>query len=414
MQTLGLTSRESYEALLARGWTELDAAKNLVELAALSASNGKRVIVLDQNEIYTLDTSSSAASDGLRVVARTNGQPGRWLLFVPEFDLLWVCQQLLDLKLFAFTSSQAAASPSSAPHITLTLPEIGPADGHRHRVSSFGFAPNGDIWVGYADIEGSPSQGQYLAKFSASKLLATATIVADFSFPLPTATAASSIGFSAIVVRSNGDLWTSTIATTTRSAGIFGYSAASIASPGSPSPAVILAQPFPPVPDNPTHSNAANDLCFDAAGNLWFCNAVARTINRLSASQLLATNTAIVPDVVLSTPGLTYTGCILDPDGNLWCARSSVGRVDMFAAADIAASGSPSPARSITSSASTPLGKVRFDKSGDLWTLIGNSPSGYASASIVVSGSPPPGAVLTGGGALSSPRVINFNPASFA
>jgi len=342
-----------------------------------------------------------------------SSSPGIWYEtpydFLPEFDLLWTCQQFLDLKVYAFTSAQAAADPTSAPYITLTLPDPEPGNVNPVKVSSVGFAPNGDMWVSYANSDQTSVNGpRYLSKLSASKLGVTASVTPDFSFQLPGGAGVSAVGVNAIAFAPNGDMWLSTIALTTASAGILKYTAASIASPGSPSPAVVLAQPFPPVPDNPQHTNAANDLWFDAAGNLWFTNALASTVNRLSAAQLATTNTAIVPHVILSIG--THTGVTLDAIGNLWCATTT-GFVRMFAAADILASGSPVPARTIT----IPAGpnKIRFDKSGNLWAQGASFNHAYAPLSIAASGAPTPSSILTSGGVLTARRMFSFNPQSF-
>jgi hypothetical protein len=320
---------------------------------------------------------------------------------------VWVAQFFIDLKVYGFNTAQAAEDPTAHP-VTLTLPDPEPSNPNPVKVSSVGFAPNGDMWVGYSNsINENVNQGRYMSKVSASKLGVSGPVTPDFSFQLPGAGVGSS-GVSAIAFTPFGDMWLSTIALTTASAGIIKYSAASIASPGSPSPAVVLAQPFPPVPDNPQHTNAANDLFFDGAGNLWFTNALASTVNRLSAAQLLATNTAIVPDIVLST-AVSYTGCALDASGNLWCARA--GRIDMFAAAQILASGSPPVARTIN----TPAGaaKVRFDNAGNLWTLTPTGLVSYTPFDISVSGTPTPRFTLTGGGEITAGRMFAFDPASF-
>jgi ligand-binding sensor domain-containing protein len=348
------------------------------------------------------------------VLQSPSSSPGIWYdspyEFAPDFDLLWVCQSVLDLNVYAFTAAQALVSPESAPHITITLPDPEPSNPNPVKVSAVGFAPNGDMWVGYGNSNpASSNPGRYLSKISASKLTASGPVTPDFSFQISTALNVGTNTVSAIAFAPNGDLWLSTVALTTSSAGIFKYSAASIAGPGSPSPAVVLAQPFPPVPDNPQHTNAANDLRFDSAGNLWFTNALANTVNRLSAAQLSATNIAIVPDIVLSTT-LTYTGCALDTLGNLWCARA--GRVDMFAASQILASGSPPVARTINTANSAI--RVRFDNAGNLWTLAPHGPNGYGQSDIVFSGTPAPRSALTAGGAITSGRMFAFNPQSFA
>jgi hypothetical protein len=328
--------------------------------------------------------------------------------FLPDFDLLWVCQTASvakDLSLYAFTPDQAMSAPSSPPHITITLPDTGPADGNPHRVNCFGFAPNGDMWVGFSDTSPTtPHHGQYVAKIPASKLLASGAVTPDWSFPVVDA-AVSSVAISAIVVAPNGDLWVSTVASTDAPSGILKYSAASIAAPGAPSPAVVLHQAG--------ISNSANDILLDGAGNLWFTNGLAHTVNRLSASQLLTSSAAIVPDVILSFPAVTYSGLAIDVAGNLWCGRGTVAGTDMYAVADIQASGTPTPARTLSTVSSVAQGKLRFDKSGDLWLQTAQGPMGVPPSKITTSGSPTPNAMLTGGGVFSSARVLNFNPASF-
>lgn len=419
LNSLKLTTDAAYDVLFREGWKETITVGSLADLSALVAPNGARVLVLGSVQaVYTLDTARADTADGTRVVSRSAGMPGRWFLFVPDFDLLWVVQSFVDLKLYAFTPLQVTTAPASAPAITITIEDPEPGALNPVKVSAIGFAPNGDAWIGFAESnQTTASSGRKIARYSASKLLATSSQTADFSFALPAGGAAASSSVSAMIVRPNGDLWLSTIALTTRSSGIFKYTAGSIVGAIDPNtgappvPSVVLAQPFPPVPDNAQHTNSANDLCFDAAGNLWFTNAIAGTVNRLSAAQLLATNTAIVPDVILDVSATsTYNGCSVDKRGNLWCSFS--GRIDMYAARDIQKSGAPRPARRLTVVDSSG-GKVRFDKAGNLWSAHTPSVLGFPSWDVVRSGAPPVRATLTGAGALTSPRTMNFNPQSF-
>lgn len=327
--------------------------------------------------------------------------------FSSAFNMLWVTQTAIDRQVYGYSALQVV-NPDSPPAVILTLPDPEPGASNPVNVNAVGFASNGDMWVGYAEQDSqNVTSGRMVSKVSANKLAVGGLITPDFSFRLDASSVPSTASVGAIALHPNGDLWVSSIALTNRSAGIFCYSAASIANPGSPLPTVTLAQPFPPVPDNAQHTNSANDLCFDSIGNLWFCNAIAGTLNKLSVAQLLSNNTTIFPDVILSA-AVSYTGLRFDSAGNLWCARSSsagAAAVDMFAAADITVSGPVSPARTILG----PRTKARFDGNRNMWSFVGNAIAAYSPQDIAASGAPSPRVLMTGGN-LTAIRMFSFAP----
>jgi len=333
--------------------------------------------------------------------------------FNPAFDMLWVTQTFSDLNVFGFSAAQAANSAGQLgpAAVTLTLPDLGPADGHPHRIATFGFAPNGDMWIGYADADpANDFGGQYVAKVSASKLLTSGAVTPDFAFPIAAA-GMSTLGVSTILFDPLGNMWVSTIASTGQPSGLLLYPAASIASAGSPLPTVVIHQSG--------ISHAWNDMIFDALGNMWYTDALAGTVNRLSASQLLSSNAAIVPAIVLSIG--PYTGLALDPNNNLWC--SYAGYADLFAASDILSTSAPSSLRRILKDATvgtdglgrnTAIGtKIRFDKAGNFWAQTSHGPNGFTASDIAVSGTPVPRCTLRDSGLLTNAKQMYFNPASF-
>lgn len=319
--------------------------------------------------------------------------------FVPKFNMLWGTQNFLDLSIRGWSLSQANnAHEFDAPAVTITVPDPGggsPAYG----ISCFGFAPNGDMWIGYARVDsliGVP----YISKISASKLLVSGTVSPDFTFQL--SGAGISHPAATILLTAAGDMWVSSIASTGAPSGLMFYPAASIASAGSPAPTIVIHQAG--------ITNSMNDLWLDPSGRMWFCNGLQSKLNRLSASQLLTSSAAVVPAVVLSVTG-AYTGVTMDTSGNLWAAGQ--GFFDMFDGSVIGVTSSPTPTRRLTVQNAGIAVKLRFDANGNIWGSTPKFWGGYAASDLTQSGRVNARCAFTAAGALTATRVLNFNPATF-
>ncbi len=118
-----------------------------------------------------------------------------------------------------------------------------------------------------------------------------------------------------------------------------------------------------------------SSLAFDAGGNLWVASIQANKIFSYNRLQQQTAN-VVEPQIVISTNGTALqhpSGLAFDAAGNLWVASLTQARIDAFTPAQLAVSGSPDPAVSITSSDSSidePVA-LAFDNEGSLWVMNG-------------------------------------------
>jgi len=134
---------------------------------------------------------------------------------------------------------------------------------------------------------------------------------------------------------------------------------------------------------------------FDSAGNLWVSSLDNSHLVRFSAAQLTASGSP-TPPVIISSNDLNEPGQMaFDTSGNLWVANAGNSTVVSFAPADLAASGNPSATVVLgddgSGSLSTPWG-LTFDSSNRLW--VSNYTTGtlskYGPGQLTASGSPTP------------------------
>ncbi|MGD0291250.1 MAG: hypothetical protein ABSC63_16540 [Candidatus Binataceae bacterium] len=218
------------------------------------------------------------------------------------------------------------------------------------------------------------------------------------------------------------------------------YTPSEIAQSGSPTPKTIVTITEPPLP--PTDFSS-NEIQFDAGGNLWVSGGIVRvspvqeivvdfTPAQLSAGGALASNLNIaVSNAVPIHYVYITTAFAFDKRGNLWVAYYTGGAnvyqggLKMFAAADLAGTGTiaPTPMVTIDLGNLTSPGALAFDDLGDLW--VANAPelitgtSGGANIAeftpdqLAASGAPTPKALLSDplyGRNFSNPDVITFGP----
>lgn len=324
--------------------------------------------------------------------------------FVPGFDKMWVTNLGgSNNKIFGFSGSQATNSGEfSAPAITLTLPSIG--IGPAVYPAAICFAANGDLWVGYATTA-TPGGGQTLARFAASKLLATGSPSADTIIQIPTIDITYE-GIPVMCFDGVGGLWVGAAQSSADVSHLLYYTATQLRSSGSPAPTVTLTTAL---------WQSLNGLAFDQLGRLWVACHAHPTIGltALAPAQLLANNAAIVPSVQLTT-GIGVNGLAFDGAGNAWVAQFDASSLMMFSSAQLAATGAVAPVRRLTGTIAAPQ-QLAFDANQNLW--VGEDGHGRVSAfgpaDLAQTGSPPPRCTITGAGALPAPYGIAFNPASF-
>ncbi|MDZ4695263.1 MAG: hypothetical protein SGI86_08935 [Deltaproteobacteria bacterium] len=169
-------------------------------------------------------------------------------------------------------------------------------------------------------------------------------------------------------------------------AGTLAFASASLRAAGSPAPTVSQMNPRPA------------DVAFDKDGNLWVASGEPDTAIRRYPAAAIAGTAPAVADVVLTGEAFlsggvpTVASLALDSAGNLWVGKVADSAVMKFSAAQIAATGTPTPAVKITGFEGA-AGVLAFDTAGNLW-IAASRPVRYNAANLLTSGSRAPDVVL--------------------
>jgi streptogramin lyase len=153
---------------------------------------------------------------------------------------------------------------------------------------------------------------------------------------------------------------------------------------------------------------------FDSHVNLWIVDN-GDAIHEISHAQLAAASGPIAPAVTItnSTDLTSPSFPLFDSAGNLWVSSLDNSHLVRFSAAQLTASGSPTPPIIISSNDLNQPGQMAFDSSGNLWvTNAGNSTVvSFTPAQLAASGAPAANVVLgdDGSGSLSTPWGLTFD-----
>jgi len=168
-------------------------------------------------------------------------------------------------------------------------------------------------------------------------------------------------------------------------------------------------------------------ITFDSAGDLWVANNATTTIFEFNSSALPTANStvALTPNVVLSDDGKGSIqapwALVFDSTGNLWSSNANApNTVVQFAKASLAATGSPTPAVTLSSTMvgtnatlNAPNG-IAFDNLGDLAAISSATPFGLAlfgKTQLAAGGAVAPNTFLVGTvTTLDAPAGCNFGP----
>ena len=195
---------------------------------------------------------------------------------------------------------------------------------------------------------------------------------------------------SGLAFGSSGDLWVTNGGNNT----VVEFTPAQLAATGSPTPAVTLSASVGSLA-------GPNTLAFDRGGDLWVENNANNTLVEFTPGQL-GMSGASAPAVTLSATADSLDNAFsiaFGPSGALWVANSGNNTVVEFTPAQLAATGAPTPAVTLSAvgtSLNSPDG-LAFDSAGDL--LVMNFPSNtvveFTPGQLAATGAPTPAATLS-------------------
>lgn len=231
---------------------------------------------------------------------------------------LWLAQQKGPSVTMVLAADLAA---SGSPEASVSLTGLGTA-------FALAFDPAGNLWLLRSD--------------SGDLVMLTPDQIAGDGSPIPIVSigSASLLNPGGIAFDAAGNLWVTNIGNST----VVMFSSAQLAASGDLVPAVTIGA-------NAGSLDAPIGIAFDVAGNLWVANAVGATVVRYTPAQLAASGTP-VPNVTLGSDGSSLAnplGLAFDNGGNLWVANRTVvgSSLEMIAAAQLSATGAPTPVTTI-------------------------------------------------------------------
>lgn len=218
----------------------------------------------------------------------------------------------------------------------------------------------------------------------------------------PGATANLTITYSAPYAGA-GVLWVASASSNRLS----GFSSAQLAATGAPVPAVTVG--------NGLGSGAVpnpSDVAVDASGGVWVSD-LGDSLRYFTAAQVAASGNPTPTRRLVSTAITSITSVAVDAAGNVWVCDQFGDKLLEFSAAQAAAGGTQTPVVTISpvlGSIDRPFDIV-FDRAGDLWVVNynGNSVAGYSPAQLAVTGSPVPFAAVSNSRGTTAPLGAAFD-----
>ncbi len=315
-------------------------------LWATNATTDFSVVAFDSSVLGVSGTPAPAIT-----ISPNNGS-----LFLPEyaaFDTAGVMWVLNQDTLVGFSPAQIGTSGAPSPAIT-----IQPVDSSLNLAFSMAFDASGYLWivnVGNANV----------VAYSPQQLAASGA-------PAPAIKLTSTMAFfqpEGIAFDAHGNMWVSSWTGSiphvdTLPGNLQEFTPSQISKGGAQTPAVTLTGPG---------LQFVSSIAFDVTGNLWLTND-ADTIAEYTAAQLAAGG-AQTPNVIIldgATPCIFPNqgpppfcngpdGLAFDNSSNLWVAHgvaTSSETIVQYTASQLTASGSPTPAVSLTTNGTSIIGAV--------------------------------------------------------
>jgi len=252
------------------------------------------------------------------------------------------------------------------------------------------FDPSGDLWADNVNT---------------STLVEITRAQLAMPNPVPAVTISSASGltnFYDMAFDAQGDLW----ADSNKSGRVYEYAKSQLASSGSPTPHATISE----LPSTPA------GIGLDPSGDLWVTTQVSKTCPHGCLVEFSKAELAMAspkPTVTISSTG--GTDPVFTASGNLWMVTGGGPKDDCFGSpctnelveftkAQLATSGSPTPAVTISSTKPGAAGSLwgpyglAFTSSGDVWVSNFNKPTAveFARGQLATSGSPTPVRTIVG------------------
>jgi sugar lactone lactonase YvrE len=150
----------------------------------------------------------------------------------------------------------------------------------------------------------------------------------------------------------------------------------------------------------------------DADGDLWIASRTGNTLTEYLSTQL-ASSGAPQPAVTITGGGLNGPdGLAFDPSGNLWVSNATGSTVVEYAAQQLTVSGNPTPVIAISGSALSAPARLSFDVYGNLWVPNPalNTVVQFSAPQLRAGGSLTPAITITAvDGSFDSPQALAFD-----
>jgi sugar lactone lactonase YvrE len=304
-------------------------------------------------------------------------------------------QTLNGLATGAYTVT-AVTGVSSAPVVsiayagTVTGNPVAVTAGHQATATvTYDVRPgSGGLWIVGGTNDG-PNVDNVAFEYTAAQLQASGAVAPTVQLNFPQ-TAGGNIDASGAAIDHAGNLWVVNDNSNT----VVEYTAAQLATNSTPTPAVTI---------NLGANAGTFGIAFDAQGDLWIANNGACTIVEFTPSQLTASGSPT--PVITIVDGQPFTNepiaLAFDAHGNLWVANNPVSALVEYSASQLTASGSPTPAVTLTGAAIDWPIALAFDSVGNLWVAntAYDTPPGriveYAAATLGASGSPTAATIIS-------------------
>ena len=261
----------------------------------------------------------------------------------------------------------------------------------------------------HATTSVTPPNTMYVLNDTASSLLsfapgATGNVAPTSTVSGPTSTLS---GPFYAAMDHGGDVWVANNGNNT----VIEFTQAELAAGGSPNPVVVLSADATPSIVQPS------SLAFDRSGDLWVVNSgVAPSLVEFTPSQLAASG-APTPAVTITGPALSGPASLaIDASGNAWVGNDTSNTIVSYGRGQLNTSGSPTPVVTLAAAAGSinAPDSLAFDRSGRLWVANDVTPGSvvaFSPAQLASSGAPVPAVTLASDGtSIHDPDGLTFDP----